>query len=193
MEQTMDRAKKYLRGFIVIGALFGLLSSLPLIIKYGLWQGLMGTLIGTVLWTAIMAIIFIPIDYILTRKLPAEALGVQQERSVQVKEGVTQVFEKSIAILKEFKSIKQIDFAKESQNITARTKASIASFGENITLQFKPLNADTTEIHISSCPLVRHTVLDFGKNFRNVEYVTKAITGSSRMDKSDSSTMIPSA
>ncbi len=171
----MSRIKKYIRGFILIGAVFGLLSSLPLILKYGLWTGIIGTLIGTVLWTAIMAVIFIPIDFLLTRKLPPEALSVQQEKTVRIKGEFTHVFEKSIEILKGFKPIKEIEPLIEKQTISARTKASIASFGEDITLQFKPLNQETTEIYISSCPVVRYTLLDFGKNFKNVELISKEL------------------
>ena len=174
----MGYIKKYTRGFILVGTFFGLLISLPLILKYGLWTGLIGTLMGTLLWTAIMAVIFMPIDYFLTRKLPPEALNVRQERIIHIKGKYDKVFEKSIEILRALKSIKTIDPLKSSQSISARTKASIVSFGEGINLEFKPLSQETTEIHISSCPVAQHTILDFGKNFKNVEFISKEIQNS---------------
>ena len=171
----MGRTKKYIRGFTLVGAFFGLLILLPLILKFGFWTGAVGTLVGTLLCTTIMAVIFIPIDFFLTRKLPPEALNVRQERKIQAKGNYDKVFEKSIEILRGIKSIKTIDPLKTSQSISARTKASIVSFGEGIDLEFKPLNQETTEIRISSCPVVWYTLLDFGKNFKNVVFISKEL------------------
>ncbi len=181
----MKRVKKYMEVFIIMGSLFGILLLLPFILKFGLWKGFIGTLIGTILWTAIMGATFIPIDFLLTRKLPSDASSVRQERVLQVQGEFIRIFEKSFEILRGMKFIKKIEPAEGSQSISARTKASIASFGEDLTLEFKPMDGENTEVYISSCPIVRYTLLDFGKNYRNVERISKAITGAITSTTSD--------
>jgi hypothetical protein len=122
-----------------------------------------------------MAIFLIPFDYNLTKKLPPEALNVQQERYIEVKVNIEEVFLKVQDILKGFKSLKKMTILKEMLTVSARTKTTYLSFGEKITLKFEMLSDDFVGIHIESCPALRFTLLDYGKNFTNIEYLSKEI------------------
>jgi hypothetical protein len=69
---------------------------------------------------------------------------------------------------------------------TARTRLSWRSFGENVTVE---LNGDATApvAHISSRPVIRTTLIDYGKGRRNVQQVAAALRGLSQSDgRSDS-------
>ncbi len=171
----MKRAKKYVRVFIKLGmfsaVLFGSLMSLKLGILSGILAGIM---FGTC-FSVIMAMIFIPIDYLSTRKYPQEALSLRQNRELQIRGDFEPIFEKSLDILKDLKFIKTLTPEKEKMSISARTRLSLASFGEDIRLEFKVLEKGVVKIHISSQSYGRYTLLDFGKNYRNVERIKERL------------------
>lgn len=171
----MKRVKKYIRVFTILCVLSAILFGLLMSLKVGLLSGMIIGIVGGILWTIIMAIIFIPIDYLLTRDLSTEALNVRQDREIQVKGDFDYVFQKCVDILKGFKTIKIVTPLKEKNAISARTKMSLASFGEDIKLQFDVLAQDVKKIHLSSSPTYRFTLLDYGKNFKNVDMICKMI------------------
>lgn len=169
------RSKKYLKGFTIVGVFFFLIVLLPVIPRLGLWRGILLDLIVTILWTIMMAIIFIPLDYLSTRKMPPEALRTHQTRKFKITGDLDRVFNNSLMVLKNFKYIKQINPIKKEQKILARTKKSIYSYGEEITLRFEIINNETAiNVFINSQPAFP-ALLDFGKNFKNVEYLSKQI------------------
>lgn len=172
----MKRVKKYIGVFLKVGAFSAILYGLLMSLKIGLWSGVMAGIMFGVSLCAIMAIIFLPIDYLLTKKLPPEALTVHQDRGIQVNGNFDFVFLKCIDILKGFKFIKKVTPLKEKNAISARTKLSLLSFGEDIKLQFEILDQDISKIHIGSRPTYKYTLLDYGKNYKNVELINKAIT-----------------
>jgi len=77
--------------------------------------------------------------------------------------------------LKSYKHVKRVEPQKESMLIEARTKQSPYSFGENIKLLFSEMAPQKVTIHISSYPVGRYILLDFGKNYKNVEYIGESI------------------
>lgn|SRR5208283_1482460 len=171
----MERARRYVRTFTIFGLIVGLLIILPAMLKYGFWPGVKASIMITVIGTFIAAIMIIPIDYIMTRKLPSEALHLAQHRELQIKGALNQIFNQCQDILEKIEFIKKVTPSKDKMNISALTKRSLISNGENITLQFHILSQDMTTIDINSRPVVRFTQLDFGKNFRNVESISKMI------------------
>ena len=124
-----------------------------------------------------MALILIPLDYLMTKKIPVGALNVHQEREIQVKGALDETFHKCAEMLKSCETIKSVSFSKDALLISGRTEASLVSFGEKITLHFQKLTNGIIKIQISSNPVVRFTLLDYGKNFRNVELIRKKIEG----------------
>src|SRR5208337_4997718 len=178
---TMERAKRYIKTFTTIGLIFALLIVLPVILKYGIWPGVKASIIITIISILISAVVIIPIDYIMTRNLPPEALRLVQHRELQINGAFNQIFNQCQDILERSEFIKMLIPSKDKMNISVNTKRSLISNGENITLQFHILSQDMIKIDISSRPAVRLTKLDFGKNFRNVERVSKMISDAFEM------------
>ena len=144
-------------------------------LSLGILNGATSAIVISAIWLAIMAIFIIPLDYSSTSKLPSEALNVNQERYILVQGKIEEVFFSSYDILKSFSSCKKIKQSKEKLTITAKTKMTSSSCGENIALKFEQLSNDSVRIHIKSYPVSRFTLLDFGKNFANIEYLSKEI------------------
>ena len=172
----MKRTEKYVKGFITAGILFGLIAALPLTLKFGLKLGITITILASAIWTVLMAIIFIPVDYLLTKNLPPEALNVRQERYLLIRGNFDQVFEKCLSVLKKVRNLRKLELLKDKRMILARTKPSIASFGERITLKFDETDGNLVKVIINSYPLTRYNLLDFGRNFKNVEKIAERIT-----------------
>jgi len=171
----MERARKYIKTFAVVGGLAGLLYGLAMALKIGLWNGILAGVIFGAIGGSLMALVLIPLDLFFTRKFPPEALNVQQHRELKVQGECKQVFEKCHAVLESLPFIKAVSSTNGSTQLSANTKMSFASFGEDIKLTIKELDKVAVEIHISSRPAFRYTLLDYGKNFRNVEQISAAI------------------
>lgn len=171
----MTRAKKYLRVIIIMaffpGILFGLLMSL----KIGVWSGITAGIIFGVCSSILMSSIFLPIDYFLTRNLTAKALDIYQSRELQVKGDFEHVFDNCMNVLKNTDFIKRVTPLKEKMAIWGLTRISNTSFGENIKLEFIIGEHNVIKIKISSNPIMKYTLLDFGKNFRNVNEISNHI------------------
>jgi hypothetical protein len=63
----------------------------------------------------------------------------------------------------------------ENGIISAKTRMSWASFGEEIIIEAKAVEGGKTLVKIGSSPVAKFTAIDYGKNFRNVEAVTSKL------------------
>lgn len=151
------------------------LSCLISIIMLGLSMDSIIAIIKYIFRFMIFTIIYISIDYLSTRKLPQEAINLHQEREIQIKGDYENVFEQCLHIMEKWKSIKSIKQIKEQMMISALTKMTIYSNAEEITMQFDISNKQLIKIHIKSQPVGRHALMDFGKNYRNVEWIKEKI------------------
>jgi len=59
--------------------------------------------------------------------------------------------------------------------ITARTRRSFVSFGEQIAIKVTGVGKDSAWIRLSSAPAMKFTVLDYGKNYRNIEAIRRML------------------
>jgi hypothetical protein len=172
----MLRIKKYINVFVKMGVYFGILIYLPLIYKLGIWTGSLITIKYMVLWDVMMAIIIFPADYLSTRKLPKEAIYLHQEREIKINGDFEKIFEQCLNIMKNWKAIKSIKQIKGGKIISARTKMSIWSIGtEEITLNFDIIKEPFIKISIKSQPVMPLALIDFGKNYKYVEWLKEKI------------------
>lgn len=169
-----NRTKKYIKAFMQFSLFTGVMFALAMSIKIGFLHGILAGILFALALSTLMALIFIPVDYIKTRKLPAEAMKVSQERDIRCKGDLGSVYNYCVEIIKHFNGTKNIQY-QDNDNIIASTKTTNASFGEKITLQLTQINRETINIHIMSQPLVKYTILDYGKNYKNVEYIIDQI------------------
>lgn len=171
----MTRTKKYLDCFKKMAFFSGIMFGLFMGLKFGFWPGIKSGIIFGISFSTVAILVLIPIDYLLTRNLPAEALKVNQNREIHVQGDFEKVFEKCLQTLKELEYIKTIQPLKDKMTISAHTKLSNVSWGENIKLMFGLNNNNIITIYINSSPIIKFTVLDYGKNFKNVENIAKEI------------------
>ena len=174
----MKRLQRYIKVFgkasLLAGALFGLVMG----VRVGLWNGLLVGLLFALGWGLLMAVVLVPLDLILTRKIPIDALDVNQSRELDVPKPQDFVFRSVEQIVTQMRSLRAVTPFSDKGLICARTKPSWASFGEDIVIEVRVLDAGRTRVVISSRPAARHTSLDYGKNFRNVEFIEKSIKAS---------------
>jgi uncharacterized protein (DUF1499 family) len=166
----MLRIKKYIKVFLILS-----ITLMALI-----WLGF-GTLVSPVIIIknsfklVIFIIILILIDYLKTRKLPQEAIYVHQEREIQIKGNFENIFEQCLNIIKKLKAVKSVNQTKEKMMISARTKMTMFSSVNVITLRFDISNEQFIKIHIESRPFMSFALFDFGRNYRNVEWLKKKL------------------
>lgn len=151
-----------------------MLSALGMSVKFGISKGIFaGLIFGTSF--GVLAALLILLDFFLTRDIPTDAVGVQQTRDLQVRADIDQVFQAAVGILREQKTIKSLTPFREELVIKARTKASWASLGESVVLRFENASPGAVKIQITSRPVYRFTLIDYGKNFHNAEAISQAI------------------
>lgn len=170
--------KTYIRVFSKLGFFIGALSGLLMSFRIGLLNGVLFGIMCGISSSVAVAIIYLSKNYFSSNKLPPDALNVYQSSNVDVKGEAEQVFRTCMEILRGCKFIGKIKTQQHDEKellISARTKWSWESFGENIELQFQPLQSEVTRIHITSRPLMKTTVFDFGRNFKNLQKIRKAI------------------
>lgn len=91
-------------------------------------------------------------DVMTATRLAAAALGLLKPRSVVVSET-------------------------GDVRITASTRMTWKSFGERIEVCALPLGVGQSTLHISTRPIVRFTIVDYGKGLNNLDRLTASLSG----------------
>ncbi|MGH7795707.1 MAG: hypothetical protein ACREQ2_12605 [Candidatus Binatia bacterium] len=160
--------------FIASGVLTGCLWA----IKFGFWSGFRLGVIFAIGLTLFVALVILPLDFFLTKRVSNRELELNQTEELRLTGHVEDVFQRSLEILSRLGIIKSIQPLRDKMMIAARTKTSLFSFGEEITLRFIAVGKGQVEIQISSEPVFGYTKIDYGKNLRNVRLIGKAVTES---------------
>lgn len=175
MMKSLIRTKRYINAFSIVGGASGTVFGLAMALRYGVWNGLVAGFIAALSMGILGALILTPFDLYFTRGIPVEFLSVHQRRGLQVNGEPNDVFDQCVATLNELSFVRSFIPSKSEWCISAKTKASWASFGESLTLRFEAASPDVVKIQITSEPVFRFTLLDYGKNFRNAEAISRAI------------------
>jgi len=154
-------------------------------ITAGFWSGLQFGIIFAIGLTVFLALVILPVDFFSTKGLSGSELNVKQDVELKLAGNVEDVFQRSVQVLSDLGIIRRIQPSRDKMTIAARTKISLFSFGEEIRVRFIALERGEVKIQISSEPVLRHTKIDYGKNFRNVKSISKAITGASQSVRPD--------
>jgi hypothetical protein len=64
-----------------------------------------------------------------------------------------------------------------ASKVELRTKVSLKTFGEKIELELSPEGEGATRVHVSSKAIVPTTLVDYGRNQRNVNSVVSWLRG----------------
>ena len=171
------KMKRYLRTIGITSLLFGVPITFLLGLRFGA-NGVLAGFLEAIAWAIFMAIALVPLDLWMTRKLPNDALRPNQSREVEVIAACNEVFELIKSSVAGLRFMKSYTAVMEDGVIYGRTKLSWTSIGEDIVIAVNPLNATRTRVKITSRPRLRYTLLDYGKNYRNIEAISNAIKAS---------------
>jgi hypothetical protein len=171
---------KYIKVFGKLLLYFAIVFGLAVSLRSGLWYGIKAGLEGGILFSGTVYIIYAITNYVSGNRLPPDALDVIQHRDVQVNGTAADLFQKRADVLTRINFIKKASIRKDGLRISAKTKATWASFGENIEVKFETIEPDMVDLHISSYPSLRTTIFNFGKSYKNIEKISRAINDASK-------------
>lgn len=86
------------------------------------------------------------------------------------------IYNATIAAINSTGRMKIISADPNTGYITARAAVSMWSWGENITIQLNRIDDSNTNLEISSQPRMRLTLVDYGKNRRNINVILSQIS-----------------
>lgn len=168
----METLKKFLFVFIVSTIVGGILLSIPFAFRYGIWEAASVGLKGGLLWGMIMTMFFAGFYLVANRLTPSEQRDLIQRRELTVAGSLPGILDQCYQLLKAERFVKLADLDNGRGIITAKTRMSWRCPGERITIQFSAEDGKS-RIVITSQPLWKTTMIDYGKNFRNVEALQK--------------------
>jgi len=169
------RLSKYLKISTMTSLSTAVIFAFFMSFKTGLWHGIISGIVFGIILGIVMALFLVSMDYFYTRKLPDAAVSVYQEKELQLSGDIIHIYEICLNVLTELKYVKDILSQKEKLAISAVTKPTITSYGERISIHLETLQSDVINLRISSEPIIKKTLLDYGKNYNNVISISKQI------------------
>jgi hypothetical protein len=168
----MKTLKKFVLIFIGLTIVAGTLLAIPLTFRHGIWKAAAFGLKGGLLFGAILTLVFVGFYFLAYRMTPPEQRDLIQRRELIAAGSLPDILDQCYRLLKSERFVKLADLDEAGRIITARTRMSWACPGEKITIHFSP-DDGKHRIVISSEPVWRTTMIDYGKNFKNVEALQK--------------------
>jgi hypothetical protein len=166
----------YLKLFLAAGIPFGIFMGIFYILVDGLIIGLIKGLIAGILFGGLMSLILGLLHTSSVKRMPygksKEAMKVHQVRNIELQLPYDKVFNlcvDSLGLIKECE-IQEKDHLQGK--IVAKSGTTWKSWGEIITFQLHKIDNKTTQVIVSSRPVVSTTIVDYGKNLENVERIT---------------------
>jgi hypothetical protein len=174
--------KYVLRIFLafLVGALaFGFFFGIFLSIRGGSIEGFGPGLVGGIIWAVLVFAVFLPLDVFEKIKCYLKYgfidFGVRQERAIRVSWDQGTILDTIQWVLQTQKKTHLQKKDTKHGVIEAEASRSWRSFGEKITVTLSSGESGKVFITVSSRPKVSVTVIDFSKNFENVQLIIQAV------------------
>lgn len=156
------------KSFLITALLYGVMITL-FEFSFGNGFDVFYILTTSVLLGLVMSFIFVALQIDQLQRLGVaefseRTLSVDQEKTFLSKLTKQKVIER-INIDPHFSKMKM---TKTINGIILKTPISMKSFGEVITISIKGESNEQIELHITSKPKIKTTMVDLGKNFENV-------------------------
>lgn len=168
--------RAYFKLFLSLSIPFGLFLGVVNAFFYGLWSGLNAGIVSGLLYGFMMTL-FVGIYHKRSVKrkgfsLSEDMLRVHQNRNLSLSLPYETAFNDCIRALEslEKSNVKTADSSTGKIEVTVGW--SWKSWGEKITINISKSEDNQTEIDISSRPTLRTTIVDYSKNFENVENIS---------------------
>ena len=165
--------KIYLKLLLTTGVPFGILAGVIYSLLFSPLTGLIAGLLAGILFGGLMSLILGTLHTWSVKRLPFKSknvMDIHQVRSVEMKLLYDKVFDLCIESLRLIRKCRIVEENRSQGKIIARTGITWKSWGEIITFDIRKMN-DVIQVEISSRPVVRTTLVDYGKNLENVEKI----------------------
>jgi hypothetical protein len=172
----MPRSSNFVIGCVAAGLVFGLLMGF----RFGLARGIIAGAIMAVAFAA-LGPLFFAWDRLARRGLPNTSQKVHQTRELTFECSPDTALRRVEEAIKQSGLSARIKVATERGGPLTRsifagtTRPSVWSFGERLTIEIQQASATMIKVIISSRPVVPLTLVDFGRNWRNVERIAHAM------------------
>ncbi|MBI4001156.1 MAG: hypothetical protein HY348_05165 [Nitrospira defluvii] len=166
---------KALKSLVLSSALVGAAIGVMVAIRHGFHVGVTAGAISALGWGVLMAITIICLQLFLTRNLTAEQSQPDQSCEFEVSGSVPAAMGLLVKSLSELRFVCNIVVNEKDGIISARTRRSFVSFGEEIAIKVTGVGKDHVRVTISSVPAMKFTVIDYGKNYRNIESIRRML------------------
>lgn len=150
-----------------VGASVGTIVAL----QRSIGEGAIAGIVAMLGWGLLMIITIVPLSVFATRKLTDEQSQPEQTLEFKLAMSLPAVRGLLRKALSDLSFIHSIAESEKEGAIWAKTRMSIFSFGEKITIKAGSVGPESTLVKLSSAPLIKFTAIDYGKNYKNVEAV----------------------
>lgn len=166
----------YLKVFLAAGMFFGAFMGI-FFLPYGLGAALVGGVLAGLFFGGSTSLILVPLHLHFAKQVRTEAgktpYGVHQDRHVDSALPFDASFDLCVESLQRVGGYQIQEQDRQQGRIVAKTSLSWKSAGEVITFSVVSVDANHSSVEISSRPVMRTTLADYGKNAENVEKITR--------------------
>lgn len=156
---------------VYAGVLFGIRHSF----NDGILWGASTTVIAGVVFGGPMSLIFVTVHKRLVRRISndtsPETMGVHHVRRLELSLSYGTTFDVCLEALRSIKGCRVRDSDRSLGSIEAKTGSSWKTLGDSISIVVHEIGKGLVHVKISSEPLLRTTMLDFGRNLDNVQKI----------------------
>lgn len=163
------------RSMFLSTAFFGIAMGAAFGIRAGFWQGIVAGILAAIGWGGLMSLTIGFLHLRATRHLTNEQSQPTQSREFYAAESPSDMIMLLNQALSDLPFIRGVVVDQEQGKIAAKSKMSWASFGEDITVEVSSREAGKILLRISSRPTRSFTVVDYGKNHKNIEEIVKRL------------------
>ena len=167
--------KQYLKLFLAMAIPYAIFMSIFLSLFTGIFKAIvLGSISGILYGGIVTSFLYFLNNWQLKKiesKTHEKVRGVRHSKEIEVSLPYDKAFDLCIESLK---LIKRCNVEKEDRSkgeIVAKTGVSWKSWGELITFKIEK-NGEKVKIKVKSEPVLKTTLIDYGKNFENVEKIT---------------------
>lgn len=164
-----------LKSLVASSTLVGAAIGVMVAMRHGFQAGATAGAISALGWGGLMAITIICLHLILTRNLTPEQSQPDQSCEFDVSGSVPSVMALLVKSLSELRFVRNVVVNEKEGIISARTLRSVVSFGEEIAIKVIGIGEDNVRVSISSAPAMKFTVIDYGKNYRNIQSIREML------------------
>lgn len=169
----------------IFGCLYGLYCGLADLFISGWWHALIkGIVFGLFTGTGfgfLMALILLSVHYYcfhmaFDKNFPPISLEtVKQTKTLIIEAELQNLWQHCQNALRAWKDVRIMEERRESNQICLKVTSTFKRYGEQIAITFHEMGDGKTKLVIQSQPVKKYTLVDYGKNYKNLLSVIRLI------------------